>query len=175
MAKKHKSLFLFLALACFLGIILIFIFDGYMGLYDSITMTSGEIPTKVEASQWQEQDRYGFMPSMSIGYGEKGTFSYEIQNRRFTSYNTEINVSLWRNQEKAADILTETINIKSFSSSQFDWTFDTTVYIPGGLTANASDQYTIIIKHGKIERKLLVYVFSKADQSGIKIIPPPTQ
>ena len=40
MAAERRNLFLYLTLACFLGIIAIFIFDGYVGIYDTIYVTS---------------------------------------------------------------------------------------------------------------------------------------
>ena len=172
MAGKRKNIYLYLALACFIGIILIFVFDGYMGLYDTATIISGEIPIKYMPEQWQDQERFGYSPSISINYGEKGYFSYELDNRQFSAYNTEIDVSLWRNQEKVADILNENINIKAFSKGQIDWVFDTKQYIPGGIPENTSTDYTVLIKHGDTERKLLIYVFNNPN-SGMKVIIPP--
>ena len=58
MAVKHRNLYLYLTLACFLGIILIFIFDGYMGVYDSLTVTTGEQEDQIKADQWPRQGRY---------------------------------------------------------------------------------------------------------------------
>ena len=83
MAVKHKTLYLYLALACFLGIILIFIFDGYMGVYDSLTITSGERPQKIEADQWARQEKYG--SSASVERGGKVNFTYEVDNRTFST------------------------------------------------------------------------------------------
>jgi hypothetical protein len=43
-AKKtqHKNLYLFLTIAFFLAIIAIFVFDGYMGVYDTVTVIAEE-------------------------------------------------------------------------------------------------------------------------------------
>lgn len=48
MAIKRKTAHTYLALAHFLGIIAIFIVDGYMGIYDTIYATSGEYERKIE-------------------------------------------------------------------------------------------------------------------------------
>ena len=94
MAKKRKNLFLYLTLACFLGLVAIFIADGYLGIYDTIYITAGEREDKVEADFWLEQDRYY---SVGVNWDEKALFSYEVDNRLFSSYSTDIDVSVWRN------------------------------------------------------------------------------
>jgi hypothetical protein len=174
MASKHRNLYLYLALACFLGIILIFIFDGYMGIYDTITMTSGEIPVMVEPDQWQQQARFNFMPSTSVLYGEKVIFSYAIDNHRFSSYEADVSVSVWHNQLKVADLLSDTISAKAFDKGQLDWVFDTTQFVSGNISAGMSRDFTVAIKRGDIERKLIVYVYSDINQMKvIPVAPPP--
>jgi hypothetical protein len=173
MAIKHKNLYLYLALACFLGIILIFIFDGYMGVYDTISITSGEMPVKIEADQWQHQDRFGFAPSASAGYGEKVFFSYEIDNHWFSSYGADISVSVWHNQAKVADILSSKISVKAFGKEQMDWVLDTVEFVSGNLSAGVSNDYTVLIKRGDIERRVIVYVYQDVNQSKVIVVPPP--
>ena len=58
MATKRKSLFLYLTLACFLGLIAIFVVDGYMGVYDTFYLTTGEYEQKIGPGSWLKQDRY---------------------------------------------------------------------------------------------------------------------
>lgn len=48
MAIKRKTAHTYLTRAHFLGIIAIFIVDGYMGIYDTIYATSGEYERKIE-------------------------------------------------------------------------------------------------------------------------------
>ena len=67
--KPSKNLYLYLALACFLGIVLIFLFDGYLGVYDSLQADNGTYAQQVAAEQWQEQDRF------------EGTFATETVER----------------------------------------------------------------------------------------------
>ena len=61
MAVKHKNLYLFLTLACFLGIVLIFVFDGYMGVYDSLVMNNGQFPQTITSDQWDQQEKFGYL------------------------------------------------------------------------------------------------------------------
>jgi hypothetical protein len=171
MPGKRKNLYLYLTLACFLGIIIIFILDGYMGLYDTVTATAGEIPFTYSFEQWRDQEKHNFTPSVSIGYGQQGAFSYLIENRRFSSYSAEIEVSLWHNQEKIADIYTDSVSIKPFSKAEMTWTLESSQYLPEGLDANTSAEFTLVIKNGDTERKMLVYVFTNVNQPGIKVIP----
>lgn len=174
MAGKSKNIFLYLTLVCFIGIILIFVFDGYLGLYDTATITVGEVPQTIGVEQWQEQAKNNFIPPASVAYGQQANYSYEIANRRFSAYDAGIDVSLWHNQEKVDDLLTDNLHIKAFGTGKMAWTFDPSTYIPDGLPVNTSVEYTIVIKHGDIERKLLVYVYSTGAPNGNKIIPPMT-
>jgi hypothetical protein len=172
MAGKTKNIYLALALICFIGIILIFVFDGYLGLYDTATITANEQTQVITPEQWQQGEKNLFTPSTSVAYGQQGIFSYEIANRWFSSYTPEFSVSVWKNQEKIDDLIAQDLHLKAFKSVQIAWNFIPTLYLPDGLAANASADFTIVIKHGDIERKLLVYVYGTADQSGIKIPPP---
>jgi hypothetical protein len=172
MTGKNKNLYLALTLICFIGIILIFVFDGYMGLYDTATITVGEFPQTIGFEQWQEQARNNFIPSTGIGYGQQGVFRYEIANRRFSAYNSDINVSVWRNQQKIADILTEALNVRAFGSVQVAWNFIPSVYLPDELPVNTSAEFTLLITHGDTERKIIINVYSTVGQPGIKIPPP---
>jgi hypothetical protein len=171
MPGKYKNLYLYLALACFLGIILIFVFDGYIGLYDTVTITSNEQTTEITADQWQEQAKFGFMPQTSVNYGGKVSFSYEIDNRQFSAYAADVNVSVWQNQEKVAGVLSKSITVKAFGKERVDWTLDTAEYI-ADVAAN-NNSFTVVIHQGKIERKVIVYVYPGENGSKIITIPPP--
>ena len=48
MATKRRNLFLYLTIACFFGLIAIFIVDGYMGIYDILYVTTGEYEEKID-------------------------------------------------------------------------------------------------------------------------------
>ena len=173
MAMKHKNIYLYLALACFLGIILIFIFDGYMGVYDTLSTTSGEMPIKIEPDQWQQQGRIDFTPSTSVMYGGKVTFTYEVDNHWFAAYKADISVTVWQNQVKVADILTSKINVKAFGKEQTDWVLDTAEFASENLSTNTTNDFTVMIKRGDIERRVIVYVYLTTNQTKVIPIPPP--
>ena len=58
MAAKRRNLFLYLTLVCFLGLIAIFIVDGYMGVYDTVYITAGEREQKIESDVWRRGDKF---------------------------------------------------------------------------------------------------------------------
>jgi len=154
--KKHRNIYLFLTLACFIGIILVFVFDGYMGLYDSLTVTSTGFPQEITPEQWGDQGRNGGAPVFIDANGEM-SFSYQVDNRRFFPYRADVDVSLWYNQSKLADLASETISLGAFGGGQVDWTLDVVAYVPENLPANSTLDFTILIKRGEIERRVIFY------------------
>lgn len=158
MAVKHKNLYLYLALVCFVGIILIFIFDGYMGVYDSLVMDNGQVPQKVEADQWS-QERYGYLASTGVERGGRVNFTYKVENHRFTEYSETVAVSLWYNQEKVADFLTESISADAFGSSELNWSLDTGELVPADFPAEQSYNVNVVILRGDIERRVMVNIY----------------
>jgi hypothetical protein len=155
MKKKHKNLYLYLTLVCFVGIILIFIFDGYMGVYDTLSVTAGEYPDKIEADRWPEEDRY--WPT-SVDRGSKVDFSYEVDNRWFSTYTADVEVSLWHEQEQVAVLLAQPISVASFEKESVEWTLDTAELVPADFPAEQRYDFTVILKRGEIERNILVHV-----------------
>ena len=172
MAAMKRNLFLYLTLACFLGLIAIFIVDGYLGIYDTIYVTGGEREEKVESDFWLRQERVW---STGINWGEKVFFRYEVDNRQFSSYAADIEVSVWRSQEKVRDLLSQQILVDAFDKGQLEWVIDTTELLPGGIPAEQRFEYTVIIKRGEIERKIIVYInqLSYPSEYPAKSVPVP--
>ena len=155
MSTKRKNLFLYLTLACFFGLIAIFIVDGYMGIYDTVYITAGEREQKMEFDAWQRQDKFW---STGVNREEKVFFRYEVDNRQFSSYTADIEASVWRSQEKVRDLISQPISIAAFDKGQLEWVIDTTELLPGGIPPEQSYQYSVIIKRGEVERRIIVYV-----------------
>jgi len=156
MATKRRNLFLYLTLACFFGLIAIFIVDGYMGIYDTIHITAGERPQIIEADVWLQQ--YKFQQTTRVNRGEKVSFTYEVDNRQFSSYTADIEVSAWRMQEKVLDVLSQPIVVTPFDKGQVEWVIDTTELLPEDMPPEQSYEFTVIIKRGEIERNIIVYI-----------------
>lgn len=166
MAARSRDLFLYLALACFLGLIAIFVVDGYMGVYDTVYITAGEREEKVEADFWLQEYNIWTTPA---NWGEGVFFRYEIDNRRFQSYSADIEVSLWRRQEKVLDLLSEEMQVASFDKGQLEWVVDTAELEP--VPPEQSYEYTIIIKMGELERRIIIYLNTPSDFNKMPILP----
>ena len=172
MAVKHKTLYLYLTLACFLGIILIFVFDGYIGVYDSLIVKAGEYPERIEADEWTEPYR-DFSPT--VEWGEKAFFSYEVDNRRFSAYEVDFEVSVWHGEEKVYDIIAQPISVAAFDSTELKWVMDMAELVPDSVGPDQSYEFTVVIKRGEIERSLIVRVSPEryAPKQVMEIPEPP--
>ena len=169
MATNRKNLYLYLTLACFFGIIAIFIFDGYMGIYDTVYVTAEEREQRIESDVWQRSDPY--WSSTSIQQGEKAFIRYEIDNRRFSSYEASVDVSIWRMQEKVSDVLSQQVTIESFSKAEIEWAVDSAELMPPDAEPEQRFDYTMTIKNGEIERNIILYI----NPSPYQIKPVPAQ
>lgn len=169
MAAKRRNLYLYLTLACFFGIIAIFIVDGYMGVYDTIYVTTEEREWKIESDVWQRGDPYW---SRGITRGEKTFIRYEVDNRQFSSYEADIEVTVWRMQEKVADVLSRRVTIEAFSKAQIEWVVDSAELVPPDAPAEQNFDYTLIIKRGEIERNIILHI-NPTPYPVIKTVPAP--
>ena len=152
-----KNLFLYLTLACFVGLIAVFIVDGYLGIHDTLYMTTGELEERIESDEWQQQEKYGIR-GVSVNHGEKASLKYEVDNRRFSGYTADIEVSVWRSREKVSDIVSAPMEVGAFAKGQVEWIIDTKEILPGDASPEQSYQFTVIIERGEIERKIIMYI-----------------
>ena len=155
MATRRRNLFLYLTLLCFIGIIAIFVVDGFMGVYDTVYVTAGEREERIEADFWLRQDRFW---STGVNWDEKVFFRYEVDNRQFSQYSANMEVSVWRMQEKVLDVVSQTIVVASFDKGQVEWILDTTELKPGDIPPEQAYQFSVIINRGEIERRVILYV-----------------
>ena len=82
-----------------------------MGVYDRIEANTGEFPQEIEPDFWL---RDGVYWSSVIECNDTVDFTYEVDNRRFSGSSYDLEVSLWHNEEKLANFLTEEISTGSF-------------------------------------------------------------
>ena len=158
MVKRCKNLSLYLALVCFVGLILIFIFDGYMGVYDSLVMDNGQYQQTVEADQWAQSDRYAYRASTNVDRSGKVDFAYKIDNHRFSEYEVEVYVSLWHNQDKLSDLIAGTLAAAPFSSGELKWSIDAAELVPADFPAEQSYNVNIHIQRAGIEREVVINI-----------------
>jgi hypothetical protein len=157
----RRNLFLYLALACFLSLIAIFIVDGYLGIYDTVYVTAGEQEQVIEPDYWLQ--RYPLPPGaakmayyMPAEWGQKVFFRYEIDNRRFSTYSTLVQASVWQENKKVLDLFSEEKSIGPFDKVTAEWTLLTQDLEQAGFGINGQTQYTIKINHGEVERGIVV-------------------
>ena len=168
--KGKKNLYLYLAIACFLGIVAIFVVDGYLGIYDTVYMKTGERETMIETEYWL--DRYP-RPSktyyMGIEWGKEAFFRYEIVNHRFSDYSTPIQVSLWKGNEKILDLFSEDKLVKPFSAVVVEWTLDSEELQSRGFGVG---EFTMRIKRKGILREMIITYHSLSPQTPYPVYPP---
>jgi len=155
MARKQRNRFLYLTLACFFSLIAIFLFDGYMGIYDTLRITAGEFPQVVDFDTRSRQDASW---STSVNWGEKVFFSYEIDNRRLSTLTQEVAASLWQSQAKLRDLVIEETAIASFGTTTLEWSIDSAELVTEAEAQERRQEYTVLITRGGLERKVIIFI-----------------
>lgn len=155
---KRNILYLFLAMLCFVGIILIFVFDGYIGIYDSLVMDNGRFPQNIEADQWGDT-RYDYARSAYIERGDRMEFTYTVENHRFSTYQEEVTVSFRRGDEEIMAPLSYAVAAAPFDNTEVSWVLaDVAEIVPEDYPSEQSYNFDIIISRGAVERKINVNI-----------------
>lgn len=158
MAGSQTKIYLFLALACFLGIVVIFVFDGYMGIYDSLTVISPPFSrTVISRDQWPQQEEYGFI---GVGMERNGRleFTYAIENHRFSAYSEPVTISVWHDNGAPRDVAAGQMSAGAFGTAELVWTLRAEDVVPADLPASQPYNFNVVIRRGGIERRVQVYV-----------------
>lgn len=154
-AKKPKNLYLYLTIAFFLAIIAIFVFDGYMGLYDTITITTQEQEETIEPDRWLREHYSSYTWADE---GQDVHFYYELDNRTFSSYSADVEVAVWFGESKHSVLLSQPVNIEAFGKAELEWTVDTATLRPADIPENQDFEFSVIIERDGLERKMVVHV-----------------
>ncbi|MFC1902555.1 hypothetical protein ACFLX4_00595 [Chloroflexota bacterium] len=150
-----RNLYLYLTLACFVALIAIFIVDGYMGIYDTLYVTAGEREEKIDADFWLQRD---YPWTTSVNPEEKVFFRYQVDNHQFSKYQTTVEVSVWRSQEKVLDAVSQPIVVAPFGRGEVEWTIDTAEIRPSEIPAEQSYEFSVVISRGGTERRVIMYI-----------------
>jgi len=171
-AKGKRNLYLFLAIACLLGIVAIFVVDGYLGIYDTIYITTGEQEMTIEPEYWSGRYPGAREASYYMGanWGEKVFFRCEVDNRRCSSYPTFIQASLWKENEKIIDLFSEDKLIGPFDKATVEWTLDSEELESHGFDIG---EYTVKIGREGIERRIIIGYYSLPPQQPYPVYPLP--
>jgi hypothetical protein len=158
MTKKKSLLYLYLALACLLGIIIIFVFDGYLGVYDKLVLDTGNYKQTIEADQWARNEKYGNMVAVSTDPGGMIDFTYIVENHNFSKYVDNVDVSLWYNKNKLKDIISREAVTPSFEKTELSWSINATNILPSDYVVGREYLYNLKIKRGNMERDVNISV-----------------
>ena len=172
--KPGKNLYLYLALVCFLGIVLIFFFDGYVGVYDSLKADNGTYVQEISAEQWQNPERYG--PTYSLGLDQNGylAFTYRLENRRFGSLSDAVRVTVYDpTAGNVTEILINTLKIGMFGQGMVSWTLNGSDFVPEGTGVGVLPNLRMVIERGTVTREIAIYLNRNADAP--KAIPAPVE
>ncbi|MFC1993525.1 hypothetical protein ACFLV3_06980 [Chloroflexota bacterium] len=173
MAIKRRSLFLYLAIACFFGILAIFVFDGYVGIHDTVVVTAEERPNEIDPEFWEGQNgRYDYPYYISATWGEPVQFRYEIDNRRFSSYSAVVEASLWKSNEKVLDLFNQNVSIPSFDEVTLEWA------LPAEELENAGfriGEYTVKLKRGEVELGEGIILSFRSPEESVPKPPAPVR
>jgi len=153
--RGKKNLYLYLAIACFVGIIAIFVIDGYLGIYDTFYITAGEREHKIDPDYWlhSKHEGYSYPYYTEAKWGEAVRFRYEIDNRYFSAYSILVRASVWKENKKIFDLFFEDRSIKPFGKVLVEWTLDSEELQSRGFSVG---EYTVKIERKGIERKIIV-------------------
>ena len=167
-ARRIGSMWLYLAIACFLGIVSIFFGDGYMGIYDSVRVTTGDITCEIEPDYWEyprgKEDGYHIY---EVTLGDLMEFRYQIDNRRFFDYSLDVEVSLWEGGREVRELFTASKKVRMFTSSPvYEWTLDTAELDVS--EEYGGTNYVVKINRDGVERKIRFRI----SQSNLSKYPP---
>ena len=170
--RRKSNLYLYLALVCLVGIIAIFIVDGYLGIYDTVYITYQEHEKRIAPDYWQDSwvEERGY--SIGVEWGESIHFQYEIDNRTFSSYVTDVEASVWKSGDMIIDLLDEDVSVAAFDKVSVNWTVPADELEEAGYGIG---EYTVKIKHNEVERKIVVGFHSQEGSMPIKVPPPPSR
>ena len=176
-AKKLRNLYLYLALVCFAGILAIFVVDGYLGVYDTIYITFGEHEQKIEAYSWREpwvkEQGYG----IGTSWGEPVYFKYEIANRTFSTYQADVEASVWKSGEKILQLSDENVSVTPFNEVTVNWKLLSEDLKEEGSKVGEYREYTVRIRLGEVERKVVLSYYTGVpgypEKGSPQVIPAP--
>jgi hypothetical protein len=153
-----RNIYLGLTLAFFLALISVFVFDGYMGVYDTVTVVTQEREETIEPEYWL---RDGYSNYFWVDEGQDVSFHYELENRAFGSYQADVEVAIWFGESKQSVVLTDTVAIDSFDSYQWDWVIDTATLRPADVPEPYDYEFSVIITRDGVELRTVVQVMSR--------------
>jgi hypothetical protein len=162
---QRRNLYLFLTIACFLAIIAIFVFDGYMGVYDTVRVTTSQEGEQVmEPDSWLD-DEFAYRHYVWSEEGYDISFHYELENRTLSTYSADVEVAIWFGETKHSDLVSQAVAIGSFNKEEFSWTIDTDTLRPADIPESQDYEFSVVITRDGVERRIIVHISSLVPKS----------
>lgn len=165
---RRRFIYLFLAAMCFLTALMTYFIDGYLGIYDTLSVSiDGKIDQVVETYQWLRRDGswVGSAP-----WGKTVYFSYKIENHEFSEYGAIIEVSLWHDGEELGKLASQSLAIAVFRAGKVNWSIDTLDLEPAPPSSSTPYTYSIFIGSDRIHRELIFYITEPLKQKETEVI-----
>ena len=171
--KGKRNFYLYLAIVCFVGIIAVFVIDGYLGVYDTFYVTAGEHEQEIAPDYWLHSERNGYYYPYQVGaeWGQTVRFRYEIDNRCLSSYSTYIHASLWKENRKLFDLFSEERTIEAFHKTTVEWDLDSEEFQSRGFSVG---EYTLKVELQGIERSIIVSYYAARSELAYPVYPLPS-
>lgn len=160
----RRYLILGIALACFLALVGILVANSYLGVYDTIYMTTDELEQMIDSDFWY---RFRHQPTAHAEWDTKTFFTYEVDNRQFSAYSTTIQASLWKDSEKIMELAAEDKTIAPFSKATLECVIDPSELESMGFSPG---EYTVLLEREGVERAILL-VYSAPSMPSSPRIP----
>jgi len=173
-AKNRSNLYLYLAMVCFAGILSIFVADGYLGIYDTLYVTTQEREQVIEPDYWQQRWVKEGYEGYSLGarWGEPIPFRYEIDNRSFWTYSVDVEVSVWKGGQEVVVLLNKAeISVAPFKKTVVDWILRPEDLGESNPVSGEYREYTVRIRRGEIERIIILSYYPDAAVYPEKVPP----
>lgn len=170
MNGKGKTLYLILAIICFIGIILIFVLDGYLGLYESIEADNGQYVQTVYPDDWEDDDDYRYLAGFSVEEGQQLVFTYQAENRRFSAFEEDVSVSLKDSRGTMMNLVDTRMQAGSFDTGEITWSIDPASLVPEDIPEDRQVTVNLIMTVGDRTHTMSVYINRNPF---IEKIPPP--
>jgi len=156
-----RNIYLGLTLAFFLSLISVFVFDGYMGVYDTVRVTTTQEGEQVmEPDSWLHDD-YDYRHYVWTEEGQDISFHYELENRCLSDYTANVEVAIWFGETKHSTLLSQAVTVPSFDTEEFSWTIATGTLRPGDIAANYDFEFSVVIERDGVELRIVVHVSAR--------------
>jgi len=117
----------------------------------------GEYDQEINASYWDREDTFQLHEDSSA---EKIPFTYKIDNNQFDEYAASIQVSVWQENKKVADLFSQDVSIPRLEDATVEWTLAKEDIGYTDPTPTTSINYTVKINRGDVEREIIVSYYN---------------